>query len=116
MKLRDKSTTILVFLAFTLSFIALWNVSDLVTKIENQKKGMSTYRNIKTINICFGKTSELVENGKEEAAKEYSQTMIKHLSDCINKFSACNISLASTYVTIKHKQSNTKTEVIFKKK
>lgn len=41
--------------------------------------------------------------------------MIKYLSDCINKFSECNISVTSTYVTIKHKQSNTKTEVIFKK-
>lgn len=61
---------ILVFLAFTLSFIALWNVSDLVTKIENQKQGMDSYKNIRNINICFGKTSELVENGKEEAAKE----------------------------------------------
>ena len=115
MKLRDKSTTILVFLAFTLSFIALWNVSDLITKIENQKQGMSTYRNIRNINIFFGKISELVENGEEEAAKEYSQAVIKHLSDCINTFSECNISVTSTYVTIKHKQSNTKTEVIFKK-
>ncbi len=69
MKLRDKSTTILVFLAFTLSFIALWNVSDLITKIENQKQGISTYRNIRNINIFFGKISELVENGEEEAAK-----------------------------------------------
>lgn len=115
MRLRDKSTTILVFVAFTLSFIALWNVSDLVTKIENQKKGMGTYKNIRNVNICFGKISELIENGEDKMAKEYSQTMIKYLSDCTDKFFECNVSVTSMYVTIKHKQSNINAEIVFKK-
>ena len=38
MKHSEKSSTILMFVVFFLSFIVLWNVADLISKVDNQKQ------------------------------------------------------------------------------
>lgn len=114
MRYRDKSTTIMIFIAFLLSFIVLWNVSDLVTKIENQKQGLDTYNNVKNVNIKFGKVTELIENGEEQEAENYSKNAIEGLLKQIGELTECNISVTSMFVTIKHRESKINAEVIFK--
>lgn len=118
MKFRDKSTTILVFTAFLLSFIVLWNISDLVTKIENQKHGSGTYKNIRNINVDFEKVSEMkemIEDGNEEPARNYSRKMIEGLLEQMENLPECNISVTSMRALIGHSPLNPEVEIILKK-
>lgn len=53
MKHSDKSSTILMFIVFFLTFIVLWNIADVVSRIENQKQGNTPYEHTITFNILY---------------------------------------------------------------
>lgn len=115
MRCKDNSTTIMVFIAFLLSFIVLWNASDLVIKVENQKQGLNAYKNVKNVNINFENASDMIENGEDEKAKKYSKNKIESILNYIIGLKECNISFTSMYFTIKHRESNINAEIILKK-
>lgn len=114
MKHSDKSSTILMFIVFFLTFIVLWNIADVVSRIENQKQGNTPYEHTITFNILYEKPAELIENGYQEEAKQYIEECVKDLFAQIDHVSKCNISIANYFLPILSKQDSVLCEVVLK--
>ena len=114
MKHRDKSSTILMFIVFFLTFFVLWNVADLVSRIENQKQGSMKYKNNITFKIEFNKLEELLGEGKQEEAKQYISMQLQDIYEVVEQIEGCNVSFTNLYFPVKSKRDNVFTEVIVK--
>lgn len=112
MKHSEKSSTILMFVVFFLSFIVLWNVADLISKVDNQKQRSYTYEESKTVNIVFSELIELRENGKQSEAKEYISAQLKSIWNEIDKIEDCNISLSNIFFQVESQKDNVLCEII----
>lgn len=115
LKHTDRSSTILMFVVFFLSFTVLWNITDLISKVENQRKGSITYDNTLTFNIVFTEIEELRGEGRQAEAEEYVMQQLKALFDIIENTDNANLSLSNLFLPVESRQEYVLCEIILKK-
>lgn len=114
LKHTDRSSTILMFIVFFLSFTVLLNISDLVSRIENQEKGSHTYSDTLTFNMFSPKLEELREDGRQSEAEEYVNEQLKALFDMIEHMDKTNISLSNLFLPVELRHDYVLCEIILK--
>ena len=113
MKYRDKSSGILMFVVFFLTFFVLWNVADLISRVENQKQGNRKYKNSITVNLCFNEFEDLLgSEGRQEEARQYIKTQLENLCHEMQQIRECNVSFTNLYFQVKSKRETVFTEVV----
>lgn len=114
MKHSEKSSTILMFVVFFLTSIVLWNIADLISKVEYQKKRSESYANSLTFHLVFSEIEELRGEGNQEDANRYITEQLKRMLEEIESISDCNVSLSNVFLSVKSKQESVLCEVILK--
>lgn len=114
MKHSEKRSTILMFVVFFLTSIVLWNIADLISKVEYQKKRSESYANSLTFHLVFSEIEELRGEGNQENANRYITEQLKRMIEEIESISDCNVSLSNVFLSVKSKQESVLCEVILK--
>lgn len=110
---RYKSNAnLLMAIVFFVCFFILWNVTDLILRLEYQREGDETYPYTLSMNVQFEKFVSILEQGHEEEAQKYLRKQMKDMYDKIQEIKTCDIIYSDMAIFLKNQSDITPFEII----
>ncbi len=114
MKHNEKNSAILMFVVFFLTFLVLWSMADLVSRLENQNRGNRVYESEKRVNILCDKVSGWMEDGKEKKAERYMADLLARISNIAAAQDECGVTLTDLFLDIKQKRDTVRGKIVLR--